>query len=124
MGYVSKTISVRFRNVRKYASELRRKTRRIHVSIPKDVKTVQELVESGNDPLFAVYAAVQNLTSVFCEGVSQFKELEEFYDIIKAAEDEYLPASPPISPLTPSYFTAWVFSTCGSAGTRRLSAPV
>ena len=97
------------RNVRKYASEMRRQARRIRVNIPKDVKTVQQLVESGNDPLFAVYASVQNLTSVFSEGVSQFKECEEFYKIVEAAKDEYLPSGPPMSPLTGSYFTTWAF---------------
>jgi len=79
------------------------------VKLPK-VKTVQERVtEDGDDPLFAVYAAVQNLTSVFSEGVSQFDELREFFDIIAAAEDEYMPSGPPMSPLTGTYFTTWAF---------------
>ena len=109
VGNVSRKLAARFKNVRKYASEMRRQTKRLRVKVPKDVKTVQELVEGGIDPLFAVYAAVQNLTSVFSEGVSQFQELEEFYDIVAAAEDEYMPSGPPMSPLTGSYFTTWVF---------------
>jgi len=108
MGSISRKLAAHFKNVRKYASEMRRQAKRFRVKIPK-VKTVQQLVEGGDDPLFAVYAAVQNLTSVFSEGVSQFDELQEFYDIIAAAEDEYMPSGPPMSPLTGSYFTTWAF---------------
>lgn len=109
MGHVSKTLAIRFKNVRKYAAEMRRQARRNRVRVPKDVKTVQEHVESGSDPLFAVYAAVQNLTSVFAENVSGFKEFEEYYDTVAAAQDEYLPSGPPMSPLTGSFFTTWAF---------------
>ena len=36
-------------------------------------------------------------------------ELEPFYDVVAAAEDEYMPGGPPMSPLTGSYFTTWAF---------------
>ncbi len=109
MGYVSKKLAARFKRASKTVSEIRQEAKRLRVKIPKDVKTAQQHVEGGSDPLFAVYAVVQNLTSVFSEGVSPFKEFKEFYDTIAAAEDEYLPSGPPMSPLTGSYFTTWAF---------------
>jgi hypothetical protein len=41
--------------------------------------------------------------------VSVLPELEPHYDVIAAAEDEYMPDAPPMSPLTRSYFTTWAF---------------
>ncbi len=43
------------------------------------------------------------------ECVSVLPELEPYYDVVAAAEDEYMPSGPPMSPLTRSYFTTWAF---------------
>jgi hypothetical protein len=73
------------------------------------VHDVEALVKDGHDPLHAVYISVQNITSMFSECVSMLPELKPFYDVVAAAEDEYMPSGPPMSPLTMSYFTAWAF---------------
>ena len=77
--------------------------------VPKDVHDVQSLVAQGYDPLHAVYIAVQNITSVFAECVSVLPELKSYYKTVGDAEEEYMPAGPPMSPLTRSYFTTWAF---------------
>lgn len=69
---------------------------------------MRELVdEQGLDPVHAAYVCAQNLVSLFTEQISQLDELEPYYRLAAAAEDEYMPGGPPMSPLTTSYFTAW-----------------
>jgi hypothetical protein len=75
----------------------------------EDLPSFQELLESGYDPLHAVYIQAQNLTSVFAEGASQLQVCDEYTEIVGEAEDTYRPNGPPISPLTGSYFTTWAF---------------
>jgi len=104
MGQISKKLARRFT---KWSGRFRQAAKTI--PIPKDVRDVETLVKDGLDPLFAVYASVQNITSVFSECVSVLPELEPYYDVIAAAEDEYMPSGPPMSPLTGSYFTTWAF---------------
>lgn len=65
------------------------------------------LMANGYDAVHAAYLAVQNLTSLFAEAVSTCPEAESYRDIVVAAEDEYMPIGPPMSPLTTSYFTCW-----------------
>ena len=104
MGQISKKLARRFT---RWSGRFRQGARTI--SIPKDVHDVEALVKDGFDPLHAVYISVQNITSVFAECVSVLPELEPYYDVIAAAEDEYMPDAPPMSPLTRSYFTTWAF---------------
>jgi hypothetical protein len=104
MGPISKKLASRFT---KWIPQFRQTARTVH--IPKDVRDVKTLVKKGHDPLHAVYISVQNITSVFAECVSVLRGLEPYCDVIDAAEDEYLPSGPPMSPLTRSYFTTWAF---------------
>jgi hypothetical protein len=76
---------------------------------PSGVKDVPTLVQEGHDPIHSVYVHVQNITSVFAENVSPLPECRQYYKIVEKAEDEYMPAGPPMSPLTGSYFTTWAF---------------
>lgn len=71
---------------------------------PQDVKEIEELVESGMHPLHAAYVWAQNFVSLFTEGVATLDELDPYYRIVTQPEDEYVPDSPPISPVTMSYF--------------------
>lgn len=89
------------------ASEISRSIR-----IPKDFKDSQECVEMGFDPVHAAYVSAQNLLSVFAEGVSALDEFEPYCEIVGAAQEEYMPSGPPMSPLTASYFTTWAFLDC------------
>lgn len=104
MGHISERLDRRFA---KWSRQFQRTART--VSIPNDVRDVETLVSQGYDPLHAVYISVQNITSVFAECVSELPELQPYHDVVAAAEDEYMPGGPPMSPLTLSYFTTWTF---------------
>ena len=106
MGLISKKLNTRFNC---WGSKFRQQMEREAVPLPNDVHDVQSLIARGHDPLHAVYLSVQNITSVFAECVSILPELKAYYKIAEAAEDEYMPEGPPMSPLTRSYFTAWAF---------------
>ena len=108
MGPTSTKLKARFA---KWANQYKQQTRKMAKSIPTigDVPDLESLTKKGHDPLHSVYITVQNLTSVFAESVSGLPELKTYYKAIEAAEDEYLPQGPPMSPLTCSYFTAWAF---------------
>jgi hypothetical protein len=60
-------------------------------------------------PVHAVYVAVQNQVSVLAEQLTALPETAKLADRIEAAQDEYMPGGPPMSPLTISYFTCWAF---------------
>lgn len=60
-------------------------------------------------PVHAVYVAVQNQVSVLAEQLTALPETAKLADRIEAAQDEYVPGGPPMSPLTNSYFTCWAF---------------
>ena len=62
---------------------------------------------AGHDPCHALYAVGQNVASLMAETISEMREAKGYVRIVGDAEDEYLPAGPPMSPLTVSYFTMW-----------------
>jgi hypothetical protein len=111
MGQISRQIAVEFQRIATQLNTLRAQARNIweSVQIPRDVKSIQECEKLGLDPLHAAYASMQNFVSLFSEGVSTLDACDAFCRIIAKAEDEYLPGSPPMSPLTLSYFTTWAF---------------
>ena len=111
MGQISRQLAAQFKRIGKQLKHLRYEAKNIRASakIPRDVKTIEQLVKSGLDPLHAAYVSMQNFTSLFSEAISTLDECDPFYQIIVKAEDEYLPRSPPMSPLTLSYFTTWAF---------------
>ncbi len=74
-----------------------------------DMPSVEKFIQQGLDPFHAVYAFIQNITSVFAEGVSRFPELKAWAKLVGDAEEEYMPSGPPMSPLTGSFFTTWAF---------------
>src|SRR3954452_9210857 len=109
MGTVSTKLASRFRKAERQLGALRRQAAADFAQVPRDVKGVEALVRSGHDPLHAAYVAAQNFTSFFAEAVSQFPEFDLYCQIVGPAQDEYMPSSPPMSPLTTSYFTTWAF---------------
>lgn len=109
MGVISKKLASRFRKAKKQVGHLRRQVATDFAQVPQDVKSIEALIRSGRDPLHAAYVAAQNFTSFFAEAVSQFPEFDPYGEIVGPAEDEYMPDSPPLSPLTRSYFTTWAF---------------
>lgn len=72
-----------------------------------DAPDVEGLIREGFDPVHAVYIFIQHISSHFAERVSRLPEMKAFAKVAGAAEDEYLPSGPPMSPLTGSYFTCW-----------------
>ena len=62
---------------------------------------------ADHDPCHGIYALAQNIASIMCESMSTMKEAKGFVRIVGEAEDEYMPAGPPMSPLTGSYFWMW-----------------
>jgi hypothetical protein len=83
--------------------------RRSGEPLPGNVKDVQTLISDGYDPVHAAYLYIQQISSMFAEGASQLPELKEYAKFAGKAEEEYMPSGPPMSPLTVSYFTCWVF---------------
>ncbi len=75
--------------------------------LPGGIKDVATLIKEGLDPIHAAYSFMQNFTSLFAEGVSHFPEMKAWADVVAKAEEEYMPAGPPMSPLTRSYFWMW-----------------
>jgi len=62
---------------------------------------------AGHDPCHALYALAENVVFLMAESISGMREAKGFVRIVSAAETEYLPAGPPMSPLTVSYFAMW-----------------
>ncbi len=62
---------------------------------------------ADHDPCHGIYALAQNIASIMSESMSTMREAKGFVRIVGEAEDEYMPAGPPMSPLTVSYFTMW-----------------
>ena len=108
MGKISKKLKTSFKI---WGSQFRKEMAKVKKTfyIPKTVHDVQPLVKEGYDPLHSVYIALQNTTSVFAECISVLPELKSYYKTVGDAEEEYMPAGPPMSPLTRSFFTTWAF---------------
>jgi hypothetical protein len=87
-----------------------------------DMPSVEKFIKDGLDPVLAVYAFTQNVTSFFAEGVSQLPEMRRYAKIVAKAEDEYLPSGPPMSPLTSSFFTTWALYDLRFDGTDTLAS--
>jgi len=114
MGSISKKLAARLRRSRSFSRKLTEQVSDTHRTIPiaKDAEGIQECVDMGFDPVHAAYVAAQNLLSAFAESVSVLDEFEPYYEIAAAAQEEYMPSGPPMSPLTASYFTTWAFFDC------------
>jgi len=98
MGHISRKLASRLDGDKRTLPYLR-----------DEIAKVQSRTDWVPDPVHSVYVCAQNLTSVFAESVSAAPELKPYCDAAAGAEDEYMPSGPPMSPLTGSYFTTWVF---------------
>ena len=74
-----------------------------------DMPDMEKWIKEGMDPVHAAYAFVQHISSAFAEGVSPLPEMKRYAKLVGAAEEEYMPSGPPMSPLTASFFTTWAF---------------
>lgn len=87
-----------------------------------DMPSIETWIKQGMDPVHAAYAFVQHITSFFAEGVSQLPEMKAYARIVGAAEEEYMPSGPPMSPLTASFFTTWALYDLRFDGTDTLAS--
>jgi hypothetical protein len=60
-------------------------------------------------PVHAYWSLVQHNLSMFAEQVLGLPEAKRIAKEIAAAEDEYTPTGPPMSPLTGTYFFGWAY---------------
>ena len=111
MGQISRQLAARLREQGKHRKPIREEANRVRESaqVPTDLKSVEQLLHDGFDPLHAGYVSVQNFVSFFAESLSVLDELDPYYQVMVEALDKYIPEGPPISPLTHSYFTCWAF---------------
>ena len=72
------------------------------------------------DPVHAVYVYAQNKMDVFVSQLSSVPAVKKLVAVCVAADREYMPQGPPMSPLTLSYFSCWAFFDL-SIGTRKES---
>ena len=87
-----------------------RKQKKEVESLFDQIKTADDAIESGKDPLHAIYTHAQNLLSVLAEILQDVPEpaLVRFWNTIEAAQEEYQTGGPPMSALTNSYFNCWL----------------
>ncbi len=111
MGQISTKLIKRLGRTRKLMDELRRESGSIRSALDalKQGKPGRSRLGEPLDPLHGVYAAVQNVSSVFAERVSVLPEFDPYYRVVFDAQETYMPGGPPMSPLTGSYFTSWAF---------------
>jgi len=69
--------------------------------------TVNPAALAKMHPAHGAYVLAQNQMSVMSELLTQLPELSRFAAIVSEAEDDYMPAGPPMSPLTRSHFFSW-----------------
>jgi len=117
MGQTSKRLHTKLKTM---AAPLHLSTGRIRSRA--DMPNVEKFIEQGLDPVHAAYAFVQHITSRFAEGVSHLPEMKAFTKVVGAAEKEYMPSGPPMSPLTGSFFTTWAFYDLRFDGTDTIAS--
>ncbi|MBO0755634.1 MAG: hypothetical protein J2P54_07215 [Bradyrhizobiaceae bacterium] len=91
----------------KIGSQLKSKIVDLSHEARSDVEGLEKLMSKGYDPCHALYIFAQNFASVLGELLSEMKETRQYVEVVSAAEGEYAPGGPPMSPLTASYFTMW-----------------
>ncbi len=111
MGHISEKLLKRLSKKWALADEIRQSADLIRQALSRlsGLETIRDSHGDMIDPLHGVYMAVQNVSSIFAERVSEYIEFKPYSDIVAAAEEEYMPDGPPFSPLTRSYFTTWAF---------------
>lgn len=83
----------------------------------KTVITQEKLTEY--DPAHAIYIYAQNQLSVLIEQVIELPMLDKLADAYAIELEEYTPSSPPMSPVTTSFFTSWGSFDLSSTGAKK-----
>lgn len=66
-------------------------------------------VARAGGPAFEAYSGVTNWAASLLEAIQDLPEVGRLVERIARAEDEYMPAGPPMSPLTQTFFWNWAF---------------
>ncbi len=66
-----------------------------------------QLIDEGYDPLYAFYMSTESLLGMFTQMLPETSEIDEHFESIDSAEEEYMPSYPPMSPVTQSFFNTW-----------------
>ena len=106
MGEASRRLHQRMAK-QKQGARANKPPRRPDGPLPGGIKDIATLIKEGHDPLHGAYVFLQQGTSHFAELVSQYPEMQAWTNAVAAAEEEYMPSGPPISPLTHSFFWTW-----------------
>lgn len=104
MGRIAESLIATFQA---QAEELQQVAEQFTGGLPADMPSPQELAEQGYDPQHVLYIAAQNFASLFGESACELEEFEPYAEAAEQAEDEYMPSSPPMSPITSSFFYTW-----------------
>ena len=87
--------------------------------IARELKATMMTKERADElhPVHAFWSLVQHNLSMFGEQVLGLPEADRMAKLIAAAEEEYTPMGPPMSPLTGTYFFGWAYCdlTVGAA---------
>jgi hypothetical protein len=75
----------------------------------KTMPSIDQLVKDGRDPLHAIYTNTLNLISLFGEQMTTLPPLHPIHDFMSKWNDTYCPSSPPMSPISNSFFTCWIY---------------
>ena len=100
MGRIAQTLVATLRQQSQVADQLTE-------GLPDDFPSPEELAAEGYDPQHIQYIAAQNFASLFAESVNELDEFDDYSRTVAVAEDEYMPSSPPMSPITQSFFWTW-----------------
>lgn len=66
--------------------------------------TIEDMLEEGADPQFAMYSTVQQNIMAMSIVIEQLDIADEYHAAVEAGIEKYMPAFPPMSPITDSYF--------------------
>lgn len=75
---------------------------------PPGALELEALIKKGVDPIYATYVIACQNCMHFSGAFSHLPRMKAYAKSVIDAETEYLPGGPPISPLTTSFFEAWV----------------
>jgi hypothetical protein len=69
--------------------------------------TVSNLLQDGYDPLHVKYILGHEFAIMFSDAMPEYKEFDEYFDLVVDAENHYVADPDETTPVTGSYFSLW-----------------